>query len=97
LLAVHTSYLLFTVVEDFIRTGAGNSAIIAQNDLPDLRRSPPPFNMGSLTPSPSEGFYIRRFSGGFPAAMTPQCLLPSARMSAGSPLTLPKSIRRIVR
>jgi hypothetical protein len=48
-------------------------------------------------PFVSEGFYVRRFSGGTPAAMTPHYRRPSAVLSTGQPVTFPVSVRRFIR
>jgi hypothetical protein len=85
---------------DFIRTGTGDSAIIAQNNVPDLMANwhgIPAFEHGKPNPFASEGFCVRRFSGGFPAAMTPHSRRPSAVLSAGQPVTMLASVRRFIR
>jgi hypothetical protein len=83
-----------------MRNRAGFCAIIAQNGVPDLManwRRIIAIEHGKPNPFDSEGFCIRRFSGGFPAAMTPHSRRPSAVLSAGQPVTLSASIRRFIR
>jgi len=100
LLTAHTSDLLFIVVDDSTRNRAGFCAIIAQNAAPDLMANwhrITAFKHGKPNPFDNEGFCVRRFSGGFPAAMTPHSRWLSVVLSVGQPVTLPASVRRCIR
>jgi hypothetical protein len=85
---------------DFIRTGTGDSAIIAQNGVPDLManwRRIIAIEHGKPNPFDNEGFCVRRFSGGLPAAMAPHSRRTAGVLSAGQPVTMPASVRRLIR
>jgi hypothetical protein len=83
-----------------MRNRTGFCAIIAQNGVPDLManwRRIITIEHGKPNPFDNEGFCVRRFSGGFPAAMTPHSQRLSAVLSTGQPATLPASVRQLIR